>query len=123
MASIESDKRTCTQQMAIIEKYERVIAYLYPIAQSTPRKHGVARDRFLDCMFAQIDTFIVAGKSGQVSKLYLADANLAALRFWIRFHRNTVGHITQHQEEHALALIAEVGSMLGGWIGRKRQQG
>jgi hypothetical protein len=28
--------------MAIVEKYERVISYLYPIAQSMPRKHGVA---------------------------------------------------------------------------------
>ena len=33
-------------QMAIMEKYERVIAYLYPIAQSMPRKHGIARDMF-----------------------------------------------------------------------------
>ena len=31
-------------QMAIIEKYEAVIHYLYPIAQSLPRKHGVVRD-------------------------------------------------------------------------------
>jgi len=28
----------CYDQMAIVEKYERVIAYLYPIAQSVPRK-------------------------------------------------------------------------------------
>ena len=31
-------------QMVIVEKYERVVAYLYPIAQSMPRKHGVVLD-------------------------------------------------------------------------------
>ena len=33
-------------QMAIVEKYEVVIAYLYPIAQNMPKKHGMARDLF-----------------------------------------------------------------------------
>lgn len=41
------DAAPCYDQMAIVEKYEKVIAYLYPIAQSIPRKHGVARDMFL----------------------------------------------------------------------------
>ena len=40
-------------QMAIMEQYEKVIAYLYPIAQSIPRKHGVARDMFLKTLFCQ----------------------------------------------------------------------
>jgi hypothetical protein len=30
------------EQMAVVEKYESVILYLYPIAQSIPRKHGVS---------------------------------------------------------------------------------
>jgi len=123
MAAIEKDTRACNEQLQIIEKYERAVAYLYPIIQSTPRKHGVARDRFLECLFAQVDAFNVAGKSNQVSKLYAADANLAMLRWWLRFFRSTVGHITARQETHALALVAEVGGMLGAWIGRKQQKG
>ena len=31
----------CYEQMAIVEKYEAVISYLYPIAQSIPRKRSV----------------------------------------------------------------------------------
>jgi len=58
----------CFDQMAIVEKYERVISYLYPIAQSIPRKHGVARDMFLQCLMGVPDTLVQAGKSNQVSK-------------------------------------------------------
>ena len=67
--------------MSIVEKYERVIGYLYPIAQSMPRKHGVAREMFLKCLLGQPDLFFQAGKSTQVSKIYAADAGLAQLRF------------------------------------------
>lgn len=108
------------QQMQIVEKYEQAIAYLYPIAQSIPRKHGVARDMFLRCLMEQVDLFIVAGKSNQVSRLYRADAGLAMLRFWIRFLRHTIHHMTEKQEAHAQALIAEPASMLGQWIKRKK---
>jgi len=106
--------------MLIVEKYERVIGYLYPIIQRTPRKHGVARDQFLECLFQQVEYFVQAGKSGQVSKLYAADANLAMLRFYVRFFREGIHHITVKQESHAQALIAEVGAILGAWIKRKK---
>ena len=38
----EKEVAQCYEQMNIVEKYETVIAYLYPIAQNIPRKHGVA---------------------------------------------------------------------------------
>ena len=37
----DKDAAQSYAQMAIVEKYETVISYLYPIAQSLPRKHGV----------------------------------------------------------------------------------
>lgn len=111
-------------QMAVVEKYEGVIAYLYPIAQNMPRKHGVARDMFLECLLGQTRLFIEAGKSGQVSRLYTADAGLATLRFWLRFlHAHPVRSITAHQVEVALVLIAEVGKMTGTWIGKLKRKG
>lgn len=61
MEPIEESGR-CYDQMAIVEKYERVVAYLYPIAQSMPRRHGVARDMFLQCLLGQPDLFFQAGK-------------------------------------------------------------
>lgn len=115
----------CYDQMLIVEKYEKVISYLYPIAQSIPRKHGVARDMFLNCLLGQVELFIVAGKSNQISRLYAADAGLAMLRFWLRV---LVGILkphamTPHQVETAQALIAEVGKILGAWINRMNRKG
>ena len=117
---IVRDKNACSNQMDILEKYERVIAYLYPIIQRTPRKHGIVRDRFLNCMMGQAETFIQAGKSGQISKVYAADAGLAMLRFYLRFYREGIRHVTVKQETHALTLIADVGGMVNAWIKRKK---
>ena len=114
------DKQASSDQMLMIEKHERVIAYLYPIIQRTPRQHGVVRDKMLACLFDQADYIQQAGKSGHVSKLYAADANLAMLRFYIRFYREGIRHLTVKQERHALSLIAEVGALLGAWIQRKK---
>ena len=36
------DTGQCFEQMAVVEKYETVIAYCYPIAQNLPRQHGIA---------------------------------------------------------------------------------
>jgi hypothetical protein len=49
----ERDTITSFDQMAVVEKYETVIQYLYPIAQNLPRKHGVVRDMFLQCLLAK----------------------------------------------------------------------
>ena len=118
--NIVKDKQKCSDQLLIVEKYERVIAYLYPIIQRTPRKHGIARDHFLDRLFEQVELFIQAGKSNQISRLYAADANLAMLRFYLRFFREGIHHITVKQETHAQVLIAEVGAILGAWIKRNK---
>ena len=109
----------CYDQMAIVEKYERVIAYLYPIAQSVPRKHGVARDMFLSCLLGNPELLIQAGKSNQVSKIYVADGGLANLRFWMRFLSN-IRCMTPHQLQTAQILVAEVGSMVNSWIKRRK---
>jgi hypothetical protein len=110
MEPIQESK--CYDQMAIVEKYERVIAYLYPIAQSVPRKHGIARDMFLQCLLGNPELLIQAGKSNQVSKIYVADGGLANLRFWMRF-LSAIRCITPHQLQTAQILVAEVGVM--GW--------
>ena len=114
------DKNASSDQMLMIEKQERVIAYLYPIVQRTPRQHGVLRDKMLACLFDQVDLIMQAGKSGHISKLYAADANLAMLRFYIRFYEEGVKHLTKDQHRIALSLVAEVGNLLGKWINRKK---
>ena len=108
-------------QMVIMEKYETLIMYLYPIAQSLPRKHGTAREMFLKCLFGQTELFYEAGKTNQVSKLYIADAGLAHLRFWLRFLVNpkTKG-ISSQQHKVSLVMVTEIGSMLGKWINKRK---
>lgn len=108
--------------MAIVEKYEKVIAYLYPIAQSIPRKHGVAREMFLQRLLAIPGLLYAAGKSTQVSKLYIVDAAMADLRFWMRF-LVSIRSLTAHQLQTAQVLLAQVGAMLGAWMKKQKQQG
>lgn len=116
-----SDENNNYQQLLIIQKYETFINYLYPILQNCPRKHGIVRDNFLTAMFKQIDLFIVAGKSNQISRLYSADANLALLRFWLRFvSLPNLKIISQNQHRVALEHLVEVGKILGSWIKRNK---
>lgn len=120
----ESDALQAYEPMAVVEKYESVIAYLYPIAQNLPRKHGVARDMFLGCLLGQVQLFVEAGKTMQISRLYIADAGLSQLRFWLRFLRSDdVKGITPHQVRTAQALLAEVGKILGAWIVKQKRRG
>jgi len=124
MAGTVLDERQPHAQMAIVERYERFIEYVYPILQNCPRKHGVARDKVLNAMFDQVDLFIIAGKSGQASRLYSADANLALLRFWLRFLASPARKImTPNQHRVALAHLAEVGGMIGSWIRSAKGRG
>ena len=120
----EKEVAQCYEQMNIVEKYEMVIAYLYPIAQNIPRKHGVAKAMFIECLLEQVKLIVEAGKSGQISRLYVADAGLSQLRFWLRFLvSKQVRGITPHQVETAQVLIAEVGRLLGAWIVKQKRRG
>ena len=120
----EKEVTQCYEQMNIVEKYETVIAYLYPIAQNIPRKHGVAKAMFIKCLLEQVKLIVEAGKSGQISRLYVADAGLSQLRFWLRFLvSKQVRSITPHQIETAQVLIAEVGRLLGAWIVKQKRRG
>ena len=69
-----SDEFASQRQLAIVERFEAVVNYLYPIAISINRSHHVVRDRLIDSLFEQANLFSQAGKSTQVSKLYLADS-------------------------------------------------
>ena len=103
--------------LIIIEKYEVVANYLYPILQNMPRRHSVLRDRVLDVVFAQTELFYVAVKSNSKSKLYEADANLASLRFYLRFLADNKRRlISKKQQQVAEIAISEVGRILNSWI-------
>ena len=120
----QKDNSQSYEQMAIIQKYEAVIAYLYPIAQNLPRKHGVAREMFLECLFRNIQYFNEAGKTNQLSRLYIADAGLSHLRFWLRFlNSSDVRGLTSNQLLIVQGLLAEAGKILGAWIVKQKRKG
>ena len=118
----QGETRQCYNQMLIVEKYEKIVSYLYPIAQSMPRKHGVARELFLKHMLGIPELFFQAGKSNQVNRIYLADSALAGLRFWMRFLVQ-IRCLSPHQLQTAQVLLSEVGSVLGGWLKHRKGQG
>jgi hypothetical protein len=115
--TIIRDDNASPRGLAIIEKYEEAVTYLYPILQRCPRAHGNVRDAMMAALFDQVGLFYQAAKSRQPSRLYAADAKLAELRFWLRFAANPkLRIVTPAQHRRALALLAEVGAMLGQWI-------
>ena len=119
-----SDELASQRQLAIVERFEGFVNYTYPIAINIRKTHHVARDRLIDAMFEQVSLFTQAGKSGQVSKLYLADAGLADLRFMLRFLAHDKRRlISRHQHEVASVHLAETGKMLGAWIRAKGNRG
>jgi hypothetical protein len=114
--TIVRDENAATEALAIVEKYEAFVKYLYPILQTSPRKHGVLRDAVLAALFVPIGGLYHAAKSRQVSRLHAVDAEFATLRSYLRFLvQSGIRIITPHQHEVALALLAEPGRMLGAW--------
>lgn len=119
-----SDELSSQRQLAIIERFEVFVNYIYPVAINMRRTHHVIRDRLIASMLEQVSLFQQAGKSSQVSKLYLADAGLAHLRFLLRFLADERRRlISRHQHEVAAIHLAETGRMLGAWIKSKAVKG
>jgi hypothetical protein len=119
-----SDDLASQRQLAIVEKFEGFVNYTYPIAINIRRTHHIVRDRLIGAMFEQVSLFSQAGKSGQVSRLYLADAGLSELRFMLRFLAHDKRRlISRHQHEVGSIHLAETGKMLGAWIKVKGNKG
>jgi hypothetical protein len=117
--AIVRDERASYEGMAIVRKYEVFLNYAYPKVQNCPRKHGILRDAVLADMLAPVPAFYAAGKSSQVSRLYAIDAQLATLRFWLRFLSDPARKVlTPHMASVALGHLDEVGRMLGAWMGK-----
>jgi hypothetical protein len=103
-----------TDGLAIVDKYEAFVRYLYPIVQNSPRRHGVFRDTVLEALFEPIGGLHYAARSRQVSRLHAVDGQFATLRSYLRF-LYTFRMIGLKQQQAALARLAEAGRMLGAW--------
>jgi hypothetical protein len=110
------DSSSSTDALAIIEKYEAFVRYLYPILQCSPRRHGVLRDTVLAALFAPVGGLYHAAKSRQASRLHAVDAEFATLRSHLRLLADkSIRMVTPKQHRAALALLAEPGGMLNAW--------
>ena len=100
------------KQLIIIEKYEDFSNYIYLVLQNIPRKHGILKERIIQLVFEQVELFYKAIKSDSKSRLYEADANLASIRFYLRFLANENRKlISQKQHQTASIKLAEVGKI------------
>jgi hypothetical protein len=108
---------TPTAALAIVGRYEGAVNYLYPMLVNVSHKHRVLRDAMIAALFEQYRLFYEAAKSGQVSKIYIADAGLAHIKELLRFMAEPARKlVSRRQYEIASVHLAETGSMLGGWI-------
>ena len=107
------------KKLIIIEKYEDFANYVYLVLQNIPRKHGVVKEKIINLIFEQVELFYKAIKSDSKTKLYEADANLASIRFYLRFLANENRKlISQKQHQTASIKLAEVGKILNSWINK-----
>ncbi|MEW5782770.1 MAG: diversity-generating retroelement protein Avd [Pseudomonadota bacterium] len=103
--------------LAIVERYEGAVNYLYPLLLNMSHKHRVLRDAMLTALFEQYRLFYDAAKSSQVSRAYVADAGLAHIKGLLRFMADPARKlVSRRQYEVASVHLAETGAMLGGWI-------
>lgn len=121
---IVRDERANLDSLAIVEKYGDFLNYTYPKVQHCERKDGVLRDQVLRDLLEPIPALYAAGKSGQISRLYLLDAMLATNRFWLRFLSHPERKVlSTGQAATSLARLDEVGRMLGTWMRKLKSSG
>ena len=112
--------------MAVVQRFDGFVNYLYPMLTNTNRVHRVLRDTAIAAVFEQYRLFHAAGKSNQISRVYEADAGLAFLKELLRFMASPERKlVSRRQYEVASVHLAETGAMLGAWAktAQKRQGG
>lgn len=105
------------QPLAIIEKFEGAVNYLYPMLINMSHKHRVLRDATLSALLEQYRLFYEAAKSNQASKIYIADAGLAYVKNLLRVMADPSRKmLSRRQYEVASVHLSETGAMVGGWL-------
>lgn len=124
--SLTAAKTEPRAAMAVVQRFDGFVNYLYPMLTNTNRVHRVLRDTAIAAVFEQYRLFHAAGKSNQISRVYEADAGLAFLKELLRFMASPERKlVSRRQYEVASVHLAETGAMLGAWVktAQKRQGG
>lgn len=115
------DKTLPPASFRIGEKYGEFFLYLYPILIKKGGDNKVMKDETLKLMIGMHKLLNDAGKSRQLSKLYLADSAIATIRDHLKIMAfPKIGLLSQHQYGVASLKLAEVGNMIGKWIKNKK---
>lgn len=104
-----------SEMLVAMEVYERFVVYIYPKIKQAAREHNAFKDRFYDAALRQAELFYEAGKSDQISRLYLADAGIASLRFYLRLSQK-FKVMSHDQALGGFRILAEVGGITNSWI-------
>lgn len=103
------DENYSAQAMFIVEKYETFVRYIYPMLINLSGKHRVLRDKALEHILGQFLLFNDAGKTSQISRLYLADSGLSTIRDYLRMLSDpNVKLLSKRQYEVATTLLANI---------------
>ena len=112
-----------TQDMVIFTRTFDLLEWLLPKSERFPRPYRSTvtqrlMDAALDLQEALVTAEARAGRS-RLSALRDADAALGRLRVYLRLaHRWR--WLSDGQYEHAGAMVAEIGRLLGGWLRAER---
>jgi len=111
--------------MVIFTRTYDLLTWLLPHTEKFPKaQRFVVTERLnsaaLDFQEALFDANARAG-SERLDRLRQADAHLNKLRLYLRLAQQW-NWLTPGQYEHASAMVAEVGRLLGGWMKQTQQR-
>lgn len=105
-------------EMPIFTKTFDLLTWLLPRTNHFPRAHRhTATQRLLDAAFnlrERLEEANAARGAARLAKLQEADVELGKLRLYLRLAERW-RWLTPGQYQHAAAMVAEIGRLLGGW--------
>ena len=107
--------------LPIFVNWMEFLAWLLPTTEKFPHKVRFTFSNRIDNLALDIVEDLVQARYSREKRAALAQANvrLEKLRVLLRLC-HTLGYLPHQRYEHAMRLLYEIGSMLGGW--RKQQE-
>ena len=107
------------EEMVIFPRTYDFMSWLIPLTLNFPRSQRfVITRRLQDAAFNFQELIVEANAQrgpNRANKLRAADAELLKVRLYLRLCERW-GWINSGQYQHASAMVAEIGRLLGGWL-------
>lgn len=113
------DDKQKEQMLLIAERYRNFVEYIYPALLNINNKHRDLKTYVINLVLTQRELLYKAIKTTQKSKMYEADAGLAAIRAQIRFLSDSNRKLlSKRKARSATITLSETGKMLNEWIAK-----